>query len=82
VPLDPARWAHSLVPLMGPEVAAAVAEDYALLGRGPAALDLAGDTEAVRRELGVPATPLASWAATQDWVGSAAVMATLAPTAR
>lgn len=81
VPLDPARWSHSLVPLMGPEVARAVAEDYALLGRAPAALDLIGDTGSVRRDLGVPATPVAAWAATQDWAGSAAVMAALAPAA-
>jgi hypothetical protein len=29
----------------------------------------------VRRELGVPATPVAQWAAAQDWQGSAGVMA-------
>ena len=82
VPLDPVQWSHSLVPLMGPQVAQAVAEDYTLLGQGPATLDLAGDTEAVRRELGVPATPVAVWAAAQDWAGSAAVMAALTASAR
>jgi hypothetical protein len=67
---------------MGPQVAQAVAEDYTLLGQGPATLDLAGDTEAVRRDLGVPATPVAAWAAAQDWAGAAAVMAALTASAR
>ncbi len=78
VPLDPVQWSRSLVPLMGAEVAQAVAEDYALLGSRPAALDLVGDGGQVRRDLGVAATPVAVWAATQDWAGSAAVMAALA----
>jgi uncharacterized protein YbjT (DUF2867 family) len=75
VPLEPADWARSLVPLMGPELSHAVADDYALLGRPPQALELAPDTATVRRELGVPATPVAQWAAAQDWQGSAAIMA-------
>lgn len=74
VALDPADFGRSLAPLMGEAVARLLADDYAMLGRRPGALDLDAGTTALREELGIPATPLATWARTQDWVGSAAVL--------
>jgi nucleoside-diphosphate-sugar epimerase len=74
VPLDPEDFGRSLAPLMGEQIGAALAADYRVLGQRPAELALDSDTQELRRELGVPATPVADWAGSQDWEAAAAVM--------
>jgi uncharacterized protein YbjT (DUF2867 family) len=66
-PLDPDDFAQGLVPTMGEQAAAAVAEDYRAIAKRPAALDLDADTTAARRVLGIAATPVAEWARRQPW---------------
>ncbi len=77
VPLDPDVFGQSLIPLLGAEIGAALAHDYRMLGSRPDALQLDSDTQAVRRELGVPATSVANWARTQNWDIAAAVLGSL-----
>ena len=74
VPLDPAVFGRSLIPVMGEMVAQLLADDYTMLNSRPAALNLDDDTAAVRDLLGMPATSLADWARGQDWQGSAAIL--------
>jgi hypothetical protein len=74
VPLDPDAFGASLAPVMGEELGRALAEDYRMLGRRPAELQLDRDTTVIRRELGVPATPVSTWATTQDWDAAASLL--------
>jgi uncharacterized protein YbjT (DUF2867 family) len=74
VPLSPADFGRSLARVMGEQLGAALAADYRVLGERRAELALDTDTQELRRELGVPATPLAEWARSQDWEAAAAVM--------
>jgi len=71
VAISPQEFGAGLAAVLGPEAGAAVAADYAALGSRPDALPLDADTEHVRRELGVPATPIEEWARAQDWEGAA-----------
>jgi len=73
VALDPEAFGRALAPVMGEAIGAAVAADYKMLSGRPSSLALDGDTTALRRELGVPATPVAAWARTQDWEAAAAM---------
>ena len=72
VPLDPEEFGRSLAPVMGEQIGAALAADYRMLGERRTELALGTDTQEIRRELGVAATPVAEWARSQDW--AAAVM--------
>jgi uncharacterized protein YbjT (DUF2867 family) len=74
VPLDPDAFGRSLAPVMGEDLGAALAADYRMLASRPSALLLDGDTAALRRELGVPATPVPMWARSQDWEAAAAIL--------
>ena len=74
VPITPRQFADTAIaPLMGPELAEALAHDYALIGRGAPGIELAGDADAIVRELGVPYTGIAEWARSQDWEGAARI---------
>jgi len=74
VPLDPEEFGAALAPVMGPDLGAALAADYRMLGSRPAELGLNADTGEIRDLLGVKATPVADWARTQDWQGAAAIL--------
>lgn len=74
VPIDPDEFGASLAPVMGPELGAALAEDYSMLGSRAEALDLDADTSEVRELLGVEPTPLQVWARAQDWQSAAAIL--------
>ncbi len=73
VPLDPEVFGASIVPFMGEQAGEAVTHDYRLLGRSSSPLALEKETETVRRELGIPATPLSVWARNQPWEAAASV---------
>ena len=73
VPTTPAELGAAVLPLMGPQVAQVLEDDYAFIGSRPPALRLDADPDASHRELGVPVTPVADWARVQDWAAAAAV---------
>lgn len=68
------RVGRAAAPLMGEEVGAALAIDDGMLVTRPARLRLDRDTSEVRRAPGMSATPLAEWAAGQDWQAMASVL--------
>jgi uncharacterized protein YbjT (DUF2867 family) len=72
VGLDLDQFAASLVPVVGPHAAAALAEEYRLTAEHPAVAGAPLDYDAAPRTLGVALTPLAAWARAQDWAGAAA----------
>jgi NAD(P)H dehydrogenase (quinone) len=74
VPLAPEVFEQSLIPVVSAEIAAALAANYRVLGSRPPALQLDQDTQVIRRELGVLATPVAEWARTQDWEAAASAL--------
>ncbi len=74
-PMTPGELGDSVRPLMGNHVAEIIAADYVLVGQRPASLNLDADVDASHRELGVTTTPVAEWAAVQDWQGAAAFAA-------
>jgi uncharacterized protein YbjT (DUF2867 family) len=73
VPLDPEEFGRSLTPVMGPELGAALAADYRAIASRPPELDLDADASTAHLILGVPPTPVADWARTQDWEAAAAL---------
>jgi uncharacterized protein YbjT (DUF2867 family) len=78
VPLTPQAFAAQVEPMFGPQLAAALIDDYSYLGDGGSdAIDIDPDTDQVSKELGIGYTPVAEWARTQDWAGSAAFAASL-----
>jgi len=74
---DPEDFGRSLAPFMGEEIGAMLAADYRALGDRRDELALDSDTQEIRSELGLPATPVVDWARSQDWEAAAA--ATSAP---
>ena len=76
-PMDAEEFGASVVPLLGEQAGQILAADYAVLAARPDALRLDADTGEIHRELGVPLTPVAEWARTQDWEGAAAVAASV-----
>jgi hypothetical protein len=73
--MDPEAFGESVVPLMGEQVGRILAADYGALADRTAALRLDAETVEVHRKLGVPPTPVAEWARTQDWEAAAAAAA-------
>ncbi|MBA2678757.1 MAG: NmrA family NAD(P)-binding protein [Ktedonobacteraceae bacterium] len=73
VPLDPEAFGASIVPFLGEQAGEALTHDYRLLGSSVSPLNLETETETVRRELGIPATPLSVWARNQPWEAAASV---------
>ena len=71
--LDPADFGAALVPVMGEAAAEMLADDYRLMAGRPEAAGLRPDLGAAPRKLGVPLTPVAEWARSQDWEAAAAV---------
>lgn len=78
VPLTPRAFADDvIVPMMGPQVADALARDYGYLSDGGAGIELEPDTAEIVRELSISYTGVAAWARSQDWEGSAAYAAAM-----
>lgn len=68
---DLEQFAASLVPVVGEHAAADLAREYRLTAQHPGLAADALDYEAAPRELGVPLTPVKTWASAQDWSGAA-----------
>jgi len=62
----------ALTPMMDEQIVKSLVDDYEMLGSRPASLNLDADTQAIRHELGLPATALANWARAQNWEEMAA----------
>lgn len=67
VTLDLEAFAESLVPVIGQTAAHELATEYRLTAQHPAVAEAPLDYDAAPRELSVSLTPLATWAAAQDW---------------
>ena len=72
VAYHPQMFWGALTPMMDEQIVKSLVDDYEMLGSRPASLNLDADTQAIRHELGLPATALANWARAQNWEEMAA----------
>ena len=74
-PMTPDELGDAVRPMLGAEVAGAIAAEYRVQLERPEAFGIGADTDASHRELGVEPATVAEWARAQDWDAAVPVAA-------